>query len=88
MINIEKNNNFYLLKADISYSEINYILKNNFKDYKNILLDGDEYDFDVGISNPITYIYFKKDEKSKSLTKNLILRKEISNILGSICRDN
>lgn len=82
MVKLEKDKSYFVVTVDIPYSEMNFILKRNFKSYKKLDITGDEYDYDVGIDNPETYISFSKMKEAKNSKKNKRLKKAIENALN------
>lgn len=82
MVKLEKDNSYFIVTVDIPYSEMNFILKRNFKSYKKLDITGDEYDYSVGLDNPETYISFSKSKEAKNSKKNKRLKKAIENALN------
>lgn len=82
MVKLEKDNSYFFITIDMPYSEINNILKRNFKYYKKLSIDGEEYDYSVGIDNPETTVSFTRAREASNNKKNKKLKKAIENALN------
>ena len=78
MVKIKKIHKHYFgIIVKMSFSTVKFILEKGLEDFDKLFIDGEEYDYSIGLINPETFISFKDDNLSKSSKQIKMLKKQI-----------
>lgn len=82
MVKIKKIHKHYFgIIVEMEFSKVKFLLEKSFKEFDKLFIDGEEYDYDIGLINPETFISFKDEDLSKSSKQNKVLKEKIESII-------